>query len=148
MGLLSRKIQIDNILIVEDEPLIAFDNEYFLKDHGFTIAGTVDRAKDAIAILKKKPVGLVLADVQLTGKRTGIDVAREAFSHHVPVLLMTADCPKEAGLFCVGWIAKPFHHRDLLKAIRAVDRMRRGKKRGRVPNGVTIFDDLEIAAAA
>lgn len=148
MGLLSRKILINDILIVEDEPLVAFANEYFLKDQGFRIAGTVDRAKDAISILQKKPVGLVLADIHLTGKRTGIDVAREAFTHNVPVLLMTADCPKEAGLFCLGWIEKPFHHRDLLKAIRVIDRLSRGKKRGRVPRTVTLFEDPEVAKAA
>lgn len=144
MGLFGRKIEINDILIVEDEPLAAFDNEYFLKDQGFRIAGTVDRARDAISILSSKPVGLILTDMQLTGKRTGLDVAQAAATNGIPTLLMAATCPEGADQFCLGWIAKPFSNGDLIKAIRAIDRIKVGKKRGRVPKSLIIFEALVV----
>ncbi len=39
------------VLIVEDEPLIAFDNEHALIQAGYIVVATVDRFRDAEAVI-------------------------------------------------------------------------------------------------
>ena len=53
------------ILIVEDEPLTAFDNENILSDAGYEIVATVDDLDEALAALEREDVHLVLSDVRL-----------------------------------------------------------------------------------
>ena len=73
-----KKRRIVNLLLVEDEPLVAFDNEHALTDAGFTVVATVDRVATALAALKDGlAIDLVVADVQLADG-SGLDVARAA----------------------------------------------------------------------
>ena len=44
----KRKQVVKRILIVEDEPLTAFDNENFLGDAGYEIVATVDDLEEAL----------------------------------------------------------------------------------------------------
>ena len=92
----KRKRIVNRILIVEDEPLTAFDNELMIGDAGYEVVATLDRFSDAIAILDKEQVDLILCDVRLTGERTGIDLAREARGRSIPVLFVTGDAPDNA----------------------------------------------------
>ena len=47
----KRKRVVNRILIVEDEPLTAFDNEVTLGDLGYEVVATLDSFDDAIAML-------------------------------------------------------------------------------------------------
>ena len=67
---------VKRILIVEDEPLTAFDNETMIEEAGYTVVATHDRVSDAVLTLERGSVDLILSDVRLTGKRSGIDLAR------------------------------------------------------------------------
>jgi len=44
---------VNRILIVEDEPLTAFDNETMIADAGYEVVATLDRYSDAVATLDK-----------------------------------------------------------------------------------------------
>ncbi|MFX7922726.1 response regulator, partial [Acinetobacter baumannii] len=62
----KRKRHLARILIVEDEPLVAFDNERFLDEEGFEVVATIDRVEDAVTLIETgTPIDLVLADVNL-----------------------------------------------------------------------------------
>ncbi|MEH3108334.1 MAG: response regulator [Sphingomonas fennica] len=137
----KRKRVINRLLIVEDEPLVAFDNEHFLRDAGFEVAATVDTVGDAVARLAAEPVDLVLADVRLSDGGTGIDVARAARDKGTPVLFVTGACPAEAQALAIGCLAKPYSQRDLLAAIEAVEARVEGKEPKRLPRGLTLFAD-------
>ena len=50
----KRARMINRILIVEDEPLVAFDNEHFLRDAGYVIVGTVDTVAEAVAAFEQE----------------------------------------------------------------------------------------------
>src|SRR4029079_9609763 len=63
---------VKRILIVEDEPLTAFDNENILGDAGYEIVATVDDLDEALNVLGREEVHLILSDVRLRGDRTGI----------------------------------------------------------------------------
>jgi len=134
----KRKRIVNRILIVEDEPLTAFDTENLIGDQGYEVVATLDRFSDAIEILDKEQVDLVLCDVGLTGERSGIDLAREARRRGIPVLFVTGDAPDNAGDLVVGVLMKPFSDRTLKSALTAVDCYLAGKKT-RPPRGLTLF---------
>src|SRR5688572_15033167 len=93
---------VNRILIVEDEPLTAFDNETMLTDAGYEVVATVDRFADALQKLDGDQVDLILSDVQLTGERSGIDLAKEAKKRGIPVLFVTGYPPDDAADLAVG----------------------------------------------
>jgi DNA-binding response OmpR family regulator len=111
---------IQNILIVEDEPLVAFDNEHFLTDVGYTIVGTLDNAPAALAAIKAGGIDLILSDVKLSRGTSGRDVALGARDAGIPLLFVTASCPIDAPALAVGCLAKPYRQRELKLAIEAV----------------------------
>ncbi|RIA36649.1 response regulator receiver domain-containing protein [Hephaestia caeni] len=135
--------RIKRLLIVEDEPLVAFDTERYLTDEGFGIAATVDTVAEAIALLGSGEVDLVLVDVTLPDG-SGIAVAEAARARGVHALFVTGDCPMEARGVAAGCLAKPYAQRDLLQSICAIDDVLRGKKPRRLPGGFSLF--LETAA--
>lgn len=136
----ARRKAIRTILVVEDEPLVAFDNEHALEQAGYAIAATVDDHDHAVAVIDGGGVDLVIADVSLRGDRSGIDVARHARSKGLPVLFVTGHCPIDARELAVGCLAKPYAPRDLIAAIGVVDAVIRGARRPRLPTGLSLFD--------
>jgi DNA-binding response OmpR family regulator len=138
--LFARKPRVlTKLLIVEDEPLVAFDTEHLLGDAGYEIVATVDRVADALAVIARGDgLDLVLADVELTDG-SGVEVARAAGAQGVPVLFVTGAFPPEAQALAAGCLAKPYAPRDLLAAIQAVELAREGKKVGRLPKGLRLF---------
>ena len=130
--------RINRILIVEDEPLVAFDNEHFLRDAGYQVVDTVDTVAEALAAFDKD-VDLVLADVNLSDGGNGRDVAYAAGDKGVPVIFVTGACPPDAKGHAVGCLSKPYTQRDLLGAIEAVDAKLLGETPKRLPRGFTLF---------
>ncbi len=134
----KRKQIVKRILIVEDEPLTAFDNENFLGDAGYEVVATVDDLSEALAVLERDEVHLVLSDVRLRGDHTGIDLARAAKEKGVPTLFATAHSYPGASEIAVGCLLKPYTERQLCKAIECVDRHLQGEK-VKAPKGVELF---------
>ena len=142
-----KKRRIVNLLLVEDEPLVAFDNEHALTDAGFVIVATVDRVETALAALAGDgAIDLVVADVRLADG-SGVDVARAAQASGVPVLFVTGQIPPEARTLAQGCLTKPYNPRDLVGAIRAIELQLDGKPPKRLPAGLTLFEqDLGTAS--
>lgn len=136
----KRERRIRAILVVEDEPLIAFDNEHFLVEAGYEVVATVDSLDDASRIIETETVHLVMTDITLRGAGDGIDVARAARAKGVPVLLVSGDCPPEAQGLAIGCLAKPYTDRILAAALDALDAHLGGKKVKRLPAGLSLFE--------
>ena len=135
----KRKQVVKRILIVEDEPLTAFDNENMLGDAGYEIVATVDDYDRAIDILNsKEEVHLILSDVRLKSKRTGLDLARHAKDKGIPTLFATGHEHDGAHEVAVGCLMKPYSERQLVKAIECVDRHLQNQ-RYKAPKGLRIF---------
>lgn len=130
--------RIKTILIVEDEPLVAFDNEHALHEAGYAIAATVDTVAEAVAAMDGG-LDLVLADVRLSDGGSGRDVAQAAQQRGIPLIFATATCPIDARALAIGCLAKPYSHRDLLAAIDVVDATLSGRTPKRVPKTFTLF---------
>ncbi|MBA3587967.1 MAG: response regulator [Chloroflexi bacterium] len=125
----KRKRIVKRILIVEDEPLTAFDNETMLADLGYDVVATLDSFDDAIALLGREDVDLVLSDMRLSGERSGLDLARAAKESGIPVLFSTGyDVPEEGKAVAVGCLSKPYSERQLKNALEAVDRLLAGEQ--------------------
>ena len=139
----KRKRIVNRILIVEDEPLTAFDTEILIGDEGYEVVATLDRYSAAIETLDKESVDLILSDVRLTGERSGIDLAREARRRNIPVLFVTGAAPENASELVVGVLMKPYTHRTMRSALAAVDCYLSGKK-ARPPKGLTLFPKAEV----
>ncbi|HTG38730.1 response regulator [Sphingomonas sp.] len=135
-----KKRRITRILIVEDEPLVAFDTEHFLTESGFEVIATLDRVDDAVALLAgDAEIDLVLVDVQLADG-SGIDVARAASLRNTRVLFVTGNCPGDARSLAVGCLAKPYPQRDLLAAIDTLETVLDGRAPKRLPQSFSLFD--------
>ena len=125
----KRNRVVKRILIVEDEPLTAFDNEVTLADLGYDVVATLDNFDNAIAHLGREQIDLILSDVRLSGERTGLDLAKAAKERGIPVLFSTGmQLPEEATGLALGCLSKPYNERQLRDALDSVDRLLAGER--------------------
>lgn len=134
----KRERVVNKILIVEDEPLTAFDNETMIADAGYEVVATHDRFADAVATLDREKVDLILCDVRLTGERSGIDLAQVAKNRGIPVLFATGLPPENASELVLGCLLKPYNDRTLKAALKAVDQHLAGEK-AKSPKGLVLY---------
>jgi two-component SAPR family response regulator len=134
----KRKQVVKRILIVEDEPLTAFDNENILGDAGYEIVATVDDLDEALNVLAREEVHLIVSDVRLRKQQTGIELAQLAKERGVPTLFATGHAYPGAAEIAVGCLMKPYNERQLTKAIECVDRHLQGEK-VKTPKGLELF---------
>ena len=140
----KRKQVVKRILIVEDEPLTAFDNEKILEDAGYEIVATVDDLDEALAALERAEIDLVVSDVRLRKQQTGIQLARAAKEKGIPTLFATGHSYPGAAEIAVGCLSKPYSERQLCKAIECVDRHLQGEK-VKAPRGLELFLAVDSA---
>lgn len=136
----KRERTIRRILIVEDEPLVAFDNEHLLSEEGYEVVGTVDTLADAMRAIQEEEIDLILSDIKLNGEGDGMDVARAAAARNVPVLFVTGNCPVEAQSLGVGCLAKPYSEKTLKLALEALDASLQGRKMKKLPAGLSLYE--------
>lgn len=66
-----------NILLVEDDQLFALEVERLVDSMGYRMLGNADTGEVALEMANRKLPDLLLADIKLKGKMTGLDVAKE-----------------------------------------------------------------------
>lgn len=110
-----------NVLIIEDEPIIAADIEGLVSELGHTVDQIAATHTEAVKAVEAKKPGIVLADVQLADGSSGIDAVDDILKKYdVPVIfitafperLLTGDKPEPAYL-----ISKPFSPANVKAAI-------------------------------
>ena len=80
-----------DVLVIEDEPLIAFDLEGLVESLGHKVLGIARTHAEAVALAKVKRPGLILADIQLADGSSGLDAVNELLgAFEVPVIFITA----------------------------------------------------------
>ena len=108
------------IMIIEDEPLIAMDIEQMVESLGHTVTGIARTQKEALSLFEKQQPGMVLADIQLADGSSGIDAVNDILAQvSVPVIfitafperLLTGERPEPTFL-----VTKPFNP-DMVKAL-------------------------------
>jgi CheY-like chemotaxis protein len=80
-----------DVLIIEDEPIIAMDLEELVQGCGHRVVGVASSEKEAVALAASTRPGLILADINLgTGGDGTSAVAKILQSHYAPVIFVTA----------------------------------------------------------
>ena len=110
-----------DVLIIEDEPVIAADIEALVLDLGHRVTAVATTRSEAVAAFRRNRPGLVLADIQLADGSSGIDAVNDILrGASVPVIfitafperLLTGEKPEPAFL-----ITKPFQPETVKAAI-------------------------------
>ena len=80
-----------DVLIIEDEPIIAMDLEALVESLGHRVCGVARTHREAVTLATRARPGLVLADIQLADGSSGLDAVNDILSHFdVPVIFITA----------------------------------------------------------
>jgi DNA-directed RNA polymerase specialized sigma24 family protein len=80
-----------DVLIIEDEPVIAADLEQLVTELGHRVCDIAATRDEAVAAIKRKRPGLVLADIQLADGSSGVDAVKDILrDNDVPVIFITA----------------------------------------------------------
>jgi PAS domain S-box-containing protein len=111
------------ILVVEDNPVIAGMIRRFLTKSNYGITGVVTTGEEAVELAGQSMPSLALMDVQLAGKMDGITAARligEKFQ--IPTIYLTGSSDAEtiaraASTEAYGYLLKPVQERELIKTV-------------------------------
>jgi CheY-like chemotaxis protein/DNA-directed RNA polymerase specialized sigma24 family protein len=80
-----------DVLIIEDEPVIAADIEALVRELGHEVVDIAATRREAVDAIARKTPGLVLADIQLADGSSGIDAVKDILARYsVPVIFITA----------------------------------------------------------
>ena len=110
-------------LIIEDEALIAEELRERLSRLGFTVIATVSSGEEGVEIATRERPDLVLMDIRLSGKKDGVQAAREIREQvDVSIVYLTAHSDavtieRAKQTDHDGFILKPFLRRELQSTI-------------------------------
>lgn len=107
------------ILLVEDENLIALDLTHRLTNLGYRVVGWVPSGEEAIVLAAQLSPDLVLMDIKLKGRIDGIEAAEQIKAQlDIPIIYLTAFVDKatiQRAKITVpfGYLVKPVDEREL-----------------------------------
>ena len=111
------------ILVVEDQAVVAENIRKILLSYGYEVPEPIPTGEEAIEAINKKHPDLILLDIMLKDKLSGIDVAKYTLDMNIPIIYLTAysdkniiEEAKETGPF--GYLIKPFRERELIATIK------------------------------
>ena len=79
------------VLIIEDEPVIAADIEALVRELGHKVIDIAATRGEALDVVARRQPGLILADIQLADGSSGIDAVKDILARfNVPVIFITA----------------------------------------------------------
>ncbi|MDZ8239964.1 MAG: diguanylate cyclase [Nostoc sp. ChiQUE01a] len=126
------KIKPVEILVVEDEYILAINLQEILESLGYTVIDIADSAEAAIEKASKLRPNLVLMDICLHTEMDGIQAAEQIWNHlQIPVIYLTGHSDKstvERATLTLpfGYILKPVRDQELYVAIQtALNRYQR-----------------------
>lgn len=107
------------ILIVEDEFIVGNAIRLAVEQAGYIVTGIVASIEEADENLQNKKPDLVLLDIRLEGKGSGIDLARKLKDENIPFIYLSANSSQKIleeakATEPYGFLVKPFREKDLL----------------------------------
>lgn len=111
------------ITIVEDELIVSEDLRQILLDEGYDVTGCFESAEEALKHMASVKPDLVMIDIRLKGKLSGIDLAETLRKEHaVPIIFVTANTDEDTYQLArktkpQAFLVKPFNSRTLLAAV-------------------------------
>jgi two-component system, CitB family, response regulator MalR len=114
-----------NVLIVEDDPMVARFNQRYLEEiKGFHLIGISNSIEDAQVKVNEYKIDLILLDVYMPGKHTGMDLLEQIRKEQreTDVILITAasevdNIQSALRMGVVDYLIKPFEFERFKKAL-------------------------------
>lgn len=117
-----------NVMIVEDEALIAMDLEDLLLDAGHRVVGIADNMHRALEIAAVESIDVAIMDIDLAMDTNGIETARHLRERHdVASLFVSGRINDETRAMAlewkpVGFIGKPFQAHQITSLLAGAGR--------------------------
>lgn len=111
------------IVVVEDEIIIADNICEILEDIGYAVFEPAISYAEAIESIEENKPDLLLVDIQLSGKKDGIDLARKINEqYNIPFIFLTSNADKSTierakKVEPAAYLVKPFIKEDLYSSI-------------------------------
>jgi len=108
-----------NVLVVEDDRLLAENIKQTLTKEGFSVSGVARNLKEAVDIMKRNVIDIALIDIQLDGPEDGVATATELLRiKWIPIIYITAHTPLEMDermkkTLPAAFLEKPLRVREL-----------------------------------
>ena len=113
-----------NLLVVEDDPLVASYIQDVLEESGFKIVGVASSGPEALSLATEGGIDLALVDIKLAGPMDGLEVARllRERGHSVPSIFLSgfhdpATMARAQGVQPLGFLQKPFRPSQVFNAL-------------------------------
>jgi DNA-binding LytR/AlgR family response regulator len=112
-----------NILVIEDESIVSKDIQNSLKKLGYNVVGSASTGEEAITLANELHPDLILMDIMLKGKMSGIDAATVIKEKlNIPIIYLTAYADestlnKAKVTEPYAYILKPFKEVDIHTSI-------------------------------
>jgi DNA-binding response OmpR family regulator len=136
------------VLVVEDEPIIALDTAEMLMEAGHGVTGPASTVEEAVRLAEGGAPDLALIDINLCGHEDGPRVARALWElYRIPCLFVSAQ-PAQARQHrdvSVGVLTKPFLSRELLASVPAACAAAHGQEsRSWRPKNLELWDSQAL----
>ena len=140
------------VLIVEDQFVEANDLRLMLTKAGYEVSGIARSVPIALEMIKSEKPGLVLLDIFLKGKLTGIDLARQLKQDNIAFIYLSANSNEEILSAAkttepYGFIVKPFREKDLLVTLEIARYRHEHSKESRYRREAEVIQQLETIVA-
>lgn len=123
MIIIMNKLSYD-VLVAEDEAIVALEIKVLLSQHNYNVVGIVKSGEDLIEEATYKDPDIIVSDIHLKGKLSGIDAAKIIHqSKDIPVVFLTGDGDNSTYLKALAaspraFLLKPFSERKFIKSIK------------------------------
>jgi len=122
-----------NILIVEDESIVAMEIESYIKKLRYTVVDTCSDSTDVFTLIEDQSIDIILMDICIKGELDGVETATIIKKNHphIEIIFLTAhlddyNVDRAIELNPTAYLSKPFNREELrvfLKiALRKIDK--------------------------
>lgn len=132
-----------NVLIVEDESIVALEISSYIKELNFNVVAVVSSAKKAFEVVNSNALDLILMDVQIKGEIDGISCAEEIKNtKDIPIIYISAFSDDETLSRAIktnpsSYLVKPFNPKELKIAMCIATK----KESDSIKKGDVVFDE-------
>ncbi len=110
----------NQVLIVEDETLVALELEMFISNLGFNIVAICSNANSTLETLKSHKTDIILMDINIKGEINGVDLAQiiKTKYKNIQIIFLTAHIDEKNRKLAalsnpLAFLAKPFNQDEL-----------------------------------